>query len=102
MWHDQEEQVGCWRYFCCWDIAKNSVQILLFYIVLHWQILHNSVTWFPILMGIAAKWNILKLWESGVRKWELNCVDKWLISLDHVTLYRTARQYQVCLSFLMC
>ena len=32
MWHDQEEWVGCRRY-CFWDIGKNSVQILLFYIV---------------------------------------------------------------------
>ena len=32
MWHDQEEWVGGQRY-CFWDIGKNSVKILLFYIV---------------------------------------------------------------------
>ena len=71
MWHDQEEWVRCRRYWF-WDIGKNSVQIPLFYIgFLHWQILHNSATRYPIVMGFASKWSFLKLWESGVRKWEL-------------------------------
>ena len=58
MWHDQEEWVGC-RRCCFWDIGKSSVQILLFHIVFS-QVLHNSVTRYPIVLGFALKWSISK------------------------------------------
>ena len=45
--------------------CSNSFVLYCFY---HCQILHNSVTRYPIVMGFASKWSILRLWESGVRK----------------------------------
>ena len=33
----------------------------------HCQILHNSVTRYPIIIGFASKWSMFKFWESGVR-----------------------------------
>ena len=77
MWHDQEECVG-YRPYCFWDIGKNSVP--LFYIVFSIdKFFINSVTSYPIVMGFASKWSILKLWESGVRKqkWKFSTSDSF-------------------------
>ena len=78
MRHDQEEWVGCWR--CCfWYIGKNSVQIPLFYIVLS---LSN-----PSLYRVCIKMKHFKIMRKWCKKTEIEIFDKWLISLDHVTLY---------------
>ena len=50
---------------------KQCSNSFVLYCFQHWQILHNSATRYPIVMGFASKWSILKLWESDVRKWEL-------------------------------
>ena len=39
---------------------------VLLYCFQHWQILHNSVTRYPIVMGFASKWSILKLLVCAV------------------------------------
>ena len=45
--------------------CSNSFVLCYFY---QCQVLHNSVTRYPIVTGFGSKWSILQLWESGARK----------------------------------
>ena len=74
----------CGRY-CFWDIGKERVQNLMFYIV--FSIDKVLITRHPFLMGFASKYRMFKLPESARCK-NLNIHnldDMQLISFDRVT-----------------
>ena len=55
LWHDQELWVGCRRYLFEILAKKQCSTPFVLYCFSHWQILHNCVTRYPILMGFASK-----------------------------------------------
>ena len=62
--------------------CSNTFVLYCFY---HCQILHNSVTRYPIEMGVCIKMKQFEVMRKWCKKIEIEIFDKWLISLDRVT-----------------
>ena len=61
MWHDQEECVGCRRYWF-WDIGKKSCSNC-FVLYFCYSIDKFFITWYQF-KWFASKWNILRKWRK--------------------------------------